>query len=144
MIESFHHVGVSVSDLDRAITFYRDVFEMEQACEIFDFGGPHYAAVMGLADPRGRMCVMARGSLMLELFEFSHPVPAVRHADYPVADRGYSHFGVVVSDIEGTQRRMAAAGVRFHSPVTQFPGGMKASYGRDPDGNVFEIIERCG
>ena len=73
MIESFHHVGVSVSDLDRSIAFYRDVFEMEQACEAFPFGGPQYAAVMGLEDPQGRMCVMARGNLMLELFEFARP-----------------------------------------------------------------------
>jgi hypothetical protein len=32
--------------------------------------------------------------------------------------------------------------VRFHCPVTTFSSGMKAAYGRDPDGNVFEIMER--
>jgi hypothetical protein len=31
--------------------------------------------------------------------------------------------------------------VRFHSDVKLFPSGMKAAYGRDNDGNVFELLE---
>jgi predicted enzyme related to lactoylglutathione lyase len=31
--------------------------------------------------------------------------------------------------------------VQFHSSVRQFPSGVRAAYGRDPDGNVFELLE---
>ncbi len=142
MVTGIHHVGISVADIERSITFYRDIFGMEQACEVFPFGGEQYARIMDLQSPEGRMCVMARGSLMLELFEFTGPEPAKQDPDYPVANRGITHFGVWVEDIEATQQRMAGAGVRFHSEVQRFPGGMKATYGRDPDGNVFELLER--
>ena len=38
---------------------------------------------------------------------------------------------------------MAAAGVTFHAPPGP-PGGMRATYGRDPEGNVFELIQFDG
>jgi catechol 2,3-dioxygenase-like lactoylglutathione lyase family enzyme len=143
-VTGFNHVGISVADIDRSIAFYRDVFGMEQACEVFPFGGEQYLQIMALPDPQGRMCMMAKGNLMLELFEFSNPEPPSQDPGRPVSDRGLTHFGVWVEDIEGTFERMKAAGVRFHCPVLRFPGGMKASYGRDPDGNVFELLEREG
>lgn len=143
MLKGFHHVGVSVADIDRSIAFYRDLLGMEQACPVFSFAGPQYAQIMDLAEPEGRMCVMAKAGVQLELFEFARPEPAPQAPDRPVCDRGLTHFGVEVDDIEAAYARLSAAGVRFHAPVLQFPGGMKALYARDPDGNVFELLERC-
>ena len=143
MIKSFHHIAISVTDIERSIDFYKSWFEMEQACPVFPIGGPQYDSVLALAGVQGKMCVMVKAGFHLELFEFAQPKPAAKDLNYSVADRGLTHFGVEVVDIEGTWNRMQAAGVRFHSPVTQFPGGMKAAYGRDPDGNVFELLERC-
>ena len=137
-----NHVGLSVVDLDRSIAFYRDAFGMEPAMEIMEFGGPQFTSVMGLPGAHGRMCMIGGGDIWLELFEFAEPRPAPKDQDYPVADHGYSHFGFTVDDVEAVYARLAAAGVRFHCPVTTFSSGMKAAYGRDPDGNVFEIMER--
>ncbi len=137
-----NHVGLSVVDIDRSIAFYREMFGMEQACEVFPFGGEDFGAVMGLPGAHGRMCMITGGDVSLELFEFAAPAPRTKAADYPVADHGYSHFGFEVDDIDEVYARLNAAGVRFHCPVTTFASGMKAAYGRDPDGNVFEILER--
>lgn len=136
-----NHIGISVSDLERSITFYRDMLDMEQLCEIFPFGGPQFQKVMGLPDAEGRMCVIRGGTVQLELFEFARPDPAVQDPNYSVGDRGISHFGIEVPDVQATYDRLAAAGVRFHCPIETFPGGVKATYGRDPDGNVFELLE---
>lgn len=136
-----HHVGISVTDLERSIAFYRDMLGMEQACPIFPFGGTNFEQIMALKNVQGRMCVIAKGNVLLELFEFSHPKPAPKDPNYSVGDRGISHFGVEIADIEGTYERLRAAGVRFHSPVLTFMSGMKAAYARDPDGNVFELLE---
>jgi catechol 2,3-dioxygenase-like lactoylglutathione lyase family enzyme len=141
MIKGIHHVGISVSSLDRAIEFYTQALAMELLSPAFSFGGPQYEQVMGLGGARGRMCVLRRDSLQLELFEFAHPTPARQNPDYPVADIGLSHFGVEVTDIDRTYERLHSAGVRFHSPVVTFPRGVKATYARDPDGNVFELLE---
>jgi hypothetical protein len=38
---------------------------------------------------------------------------------------------------------MSKAGVEFTCPVQTFPvADTKAAYGRDPDGNIFEMVER--
>jgi len=138
----FNHVGISVSDIERSISFYRDLFGLEQLCDVFPFAGEDIEAIMDLPGAQGRMCVIGKGTLQLELFEFSNPKPKAKDAEYPVSDRGYSHFGFEVDDIAEAYDRLKAAGVRIHSPVITFMGGgMKAIYARDPDGNVFEVME---
>jgi catechol 2,3-dioxygenase-like lactoylglutathione lyase family enzyme len=136
-----NHVGLSVGNVDAAVAFYCDNFGMEKLSPIFPFGGPDFSSVMGLQDASGRMCMVANDTVRIELFEFANPVPKPKDQDYPVADHGYSHFGIDVEGIEDVFAKLSAAGVRFHCPVTTFSSGMKAAYGRDPDGNVFEIME---
>ena len=136
-----NHVGISVADLERSIAFYRDMLEMTQACPIFAFGGPDYESIMALDGAQGRMCVVGKDEFQIELFEFSAPASAVKDPDYSVGDHGLSHFGIQVDDIESAYHRLRGAGVRIHSPITTFPGGTKAIYARDPDGNVFELVE---
>jgi catechol 2,3-dioxygenase-like lactoylglutathione lyase family enzyme len=136
-----HHVGLSVADIDKSIAFY-ELLGMEKVCEVFRFEGPQFSKVMGLENAQGRMGLVRKGDVQLELFEFANPSPRPKARDCPVADHGYTHFGFEVDDIEATYERLLAAGAQFHAPVTTFPGGMKATYGRDPDGNVFEIMQQ--
>lgn len=136
----FNHVGISVTDIERSIAFYRDLFGLEQLCEVFPFGGEDYETIMDLPGASGRMCMIGKGNLQLELFEFAGS--RAKDPEYPVSDRGYSHFGFEVDDIAATYEKLKAAKVRIHSPVITFNGGsMKAAYCRDPDGNVFELLE---
>lgn len=141
MIKGMHHVGISVRNLERSIVFYTELMGMEIAAPTFPLNAPDLEQIMALPALQGRMCVVRKGSLLIELFEFAHPKPLMKDADYPVSDLGISHFGIEVEDLEATYQRLFAAGVRFHSPVMRFPRGVKATYGRDPDGNVFELLE---
>jgi catechol 2,3-dioxygenase-like lactoylglutathione lyase family enzyme len=141
MIKGFNHIGLSVRDLDRSIAFYRDLLGLAVLTEPFPFEGPMFSQVMGVEGAEGRMCVMCRGSLQLELFEFARPAPVQKDSRYPVADHGLTHFGIDVEDIDSAYHRLVAAGVHFHCPVQTFPSGMRATYGRDMDGNVFELLE---
>jgi catechol 2,3-dioxygenase-like lactoylglutathione lyase family enzyme len=136
----FNHVGISVADIDRSIAFYRDMLGLQQLCEVFPFGGDQFEAIMDIPGVTGRMCMIGNGHLQLELFEFDGA--RAKDPEYPVSDRGYSHFGVEVDDIAATFARLEAAGTRIHSPIITFnQGGMQAAYCRDPDGNVFEILQ---
>jgi catechol 2,3-dioxygenase-like lactoylglutathione lyase family enzyme len=141
MIKGSHHVAISVTNLERAISFYTELLGMDIAAATFPLNGTLLEEVTGLPDLQARLCVVNKGSMMLELFEFVHPKPVPKDPNYPVSDHGITHFGIEVTDIDATYQRLAAAGVKFHSPVRTFPRGIKATYGRDPDGNVFELLE---
>ena len=114
---------------------------MELLTPVFPLEGSTYEEILALEGVRGRMCVVRKGALQLELFEFDRPRPASKDANYAVSDRGISHFGIEVDDIDATYERLTAAGVRFHCPVKTFPRGVRATYGRDMDGNVFELVQ---
>jgi predicted enzyme related to lactoylglutathione lyase len=46
-----------------------------------------------------------------------------------------------VEDIERVYRQAKASGARFHCAPLDFGGEARATYGRDPDGNIFELWE---
>ena len=57
-----------------------------------------------------------------------------------MSDAGLTHIAIAVDDIDAEFTRMSEAGVRFHCPPGP-KGPYRATYGRDPEGNVFELIE---
>ena len=141
MIKGIDHVGISVTSLDRSIEFYRDLLGMEVVHRGKIVGGERYDRILALKGSQFRAARLKKGDLQVELFEFMNPSPQPLDPRYPVSDHGISHFGVQVADLEGMYKRLLAAGVFFHCPPMEFPGGTKATYVRDPDGNVFELIE---
>lgn len=140
MIKGFNHVGISVVDLQISIEFYREILGMEVVDQI-EFGGAQDESILGLPGASGKAAMMRSASLQIELFEFAYPPPKTKNIRYPVSDHGLSHFCVEVLDIDAEYRRLKAAGVHFHCPPLHFSDGSSGTYARDPDGNVFELLE---
>ncbi len=141
MIKGFHHAALSTPDLQRCLSFYTDVVGCEVA---YEFGWPKGSTdadkVTGLVDSEAKAAMLKLGDSFLEVFEFSSPPPKHHHQDRPVCDNGITHIAVEVKDIHAEYERMKGLGMRFHSePMAQESGFMV--YGRDPDGNVVELIE---
>jgi glyoxylase I family protein len=140
MIVGMSHIGISVVNLERSLHFYRDLLGMEVVAQE-EFGGEQYEAILALRNVQGRVALLKRGTFQVELFEFSKPVPAHPERERPVSDHGISHFCIEVEDIEETYTRLKSAGVPFHCPPLVFFRTEKATYGRDPDGNAFELFQ---
>lgn len=141
MIKGINHVGISVMNLERSVRFYLDQLGMQVVIEAREFSGERYERILALEGARGKVALLQRGTLQLELFEFIDPPPREKDPNYSVADRGISHFCIEVEDLDTLYDRLHKAGVRFHCPPVEFVGEAKATYGRDPDGNVFELLE---
>ena len=58
----------------------------------------------------------------------------------PVCDHGITHICLDVADIDAEYERLKSAGMMFRCPP-QGMGGLRATDGRDPDGNVVELLE---
>ena len=138
MIKGLHHAGLSVKDLDRSIQFYC-LLGMELLRRGVWEGGP-MDPITELTGTRGRSAMLSVGAQHLELFEFAAPTGRPADPARPVCDHGITHFCIEVADVESEYRRLAVAGVRFHCAPQEFKGA-KATYARDPDGNVVELVQ---
>jgi catechol 2,3-dioxygenase-like lactoylglutathione lyase family enzyme len=142
MIRGIHHTAISTGDLDRALRFYRDLLGLEVVSE---FQWPKGSAVAdritGLEGSSARAAMLRAGNAFVELFEYAAPQPRPGDPARPVCDHGITHICLDVSDLDAEYSRLQAAGMKFHCPPQELGGGVKTTYGRDPDGNVIELQE---
>lgn len=143
-ILGLHHVGISTSNLERSVEFYCTLFGFER---VFEFawqpGVPAFDRMMGLRGTAARMAMLRTGTGFLEIFEFSAPRPAPQDPQRPVSEYGFNHICITVDDAAAECQRLAALGLRLHCPPIKSDLPVTGTYGRDPDGNVIEILEIC-
>lgn len=138
---SVNHVAISTPDVDRLAAFYRDAFGFTESFQyVWNKGDRVIDTIMGLPDSAGRAVMLELGLMSLELFQFSDPVPRAGNPERPVCDHGITHVCFKVDDVQSEYARLQSAGMAFHSPPQQV-GGLSCVYGRDPDGNVIELLE---
>lgn len=130
-------VALTVSDADRAATFYATVLDAvrESDARTHRFGLPARVVRVRIGDER------------LELVEFPTVAARPAPADARSNDRWFQHVAVVVRDMELAYARVNAHGVVHVSPWPQrlpdwnpVAGGIEAFYFRDPDGHALELI----
>ena len=88
-----------------------------------------------------RVAMLRRGDSMIELFEFSEPAARPQPTNRPVIDHGITHLCFLVDDLQAEYARLEAAGMKFHCPPQEDGAGIAITYGRDPDGNVIELMQ---
>ena len=138
----FHHTAISTGDLNRAVGFYRDLFGFEVATEFgWPVGSDVTDRIMGLTGSAGRAAMLRKDNAMIEIFEFSAPTPQPAHPRRPVCDHGLTHLCFDVQDIQAEYARLSSAGMIFHCAPQRIGPTEWATYGRDPDGNVIELIQ---
>lgn len=138
----FHHVGITVSNLERAVAWYGAVFGLKPGLSL-EVSGPAASRQLRLPDHIHRAALLPVGNFAIELLEF---IPTRRAFDGRQDDVGYVYICFVVDDIEQVYKRLSAAGIDFHTPPV-YAGdegqiaGSKFCVLRDPDGKTIELIE---
>ena len=143
-VSRLHHTGYTVSDLDRSLTFYRDLLGCEVVATQSKQGG-YLAAIDGNPDAHVRMAHLRApdSSHVIELFEYLAPAPG--RAETEPRNVGVAHLCFVVDDLAATYERLRDAGVDFFSPPVEVDTGINtggyALYLRDPDGIPVELFQ---
>jgi catechol 2,3-dioxygenase-like lactoylglutathione lyase family enzyme len=137
-----NHAGLVVTDLEAIAAFYRRWFGFEVAGSFTFDDDPWMNRIAGAPIARGRAIHLRGANAYLELFTFDEP-RMLQSAAEPWA-RGLTHLGFEVDDLEGTHARMASAGVRFLSDPQDPADGSLTVYGRDPEDNLFELMQLGG
>ncbi|WP_182481174.1 VOC family protein [Nocardioides immobilis] len=144
------HHGLTVSDLDRSIRWYCEVFDLVEVHR--QTGDNEYTrtlvGVPGAAIKVAQLALTGQHELwpsshFIELIEY---VCAGGDALRAVPNQpGSSHLAFVVSDIETVCARVIArGGVLRNDPVTVTAGinkGSRACYLHDPDGHILELMQ---
>lgn len=142
MIHGLHHPAISTPDLKRAIDFYCGLLggvlvkQSEWAA-----GNDALNARLGLSESAAKVAMLKIGAAYMELFEFLTPKNEAKTQRRSANQHGIAHLCFVVDDCQAEYRRLCDADVEFHAPPLKMPTGATFTYGRDPDGNIFELVE---
>ena len=138
---SFCHLVVGVTEMDRALAFYRDVLGMEVVFETLISGEPFDAMLHAKRKQEGRVVGGLLGGLMVELLSLGAKPAAEKPARRGIT--GIQNVSLSVTDLNDTHRRISEAGY----PPDQEPfeiGGVRMFFVKDPDGTPVEFIELPG
>ena len=140
-------VGMTVSDMDRAVDFYTSVLTFEKVSDV-EVGGRDYELLTGVFGARLRVVRLRLGGESIELTEFLAPRGRPLPADVRANDLVFQHIAIIVSDMDAAYERLRRFRVAHASTGPQrLPdwnpnaGGIRAFYFRDPDGHFLEVLQ---
>ncbi|MDA0977598.1 MAG: VOC family protein [Proteobacteria bacterium] len=139
-ITRVNHTGISVSDMERSLTFYRDLLELEV---IFDSDVPEntrLSEVVGMKQATGRVVWLRAGDTMIELWQWDTPRGRALPDDYIPADKGVTHFALQTDDVNSLYLKVVEAGYPANSPPRDL-GLHLTTYIKGPDDEIIEILE---
>ena len=126
-----HHVGLTVSDLDRAQDFYARALGLELQLAFELPGGA-----------RGAMLRSGAGA-RLELFEVAEATAGVAGVDprEAMGTLGFGHVAFELDDLDaGYATVMAAGAMEVWAPRESPEPGRRMAFVHDLDGNLVELI----
>ena len=140
-------VGLTVSDMNRAVRFYTQVLPFRKERDVEVSGRP-YELLTGVFGARVRKVRLTLGDEAIELSEFKAPRGREYPADTRANDRWFQHIAIIVSDMDRAYAYLTAHGSPHASTEPQrLPdsnpnaGGIRAYYFRDPDGHFLEVLQ---
>ena len=139
-------IGMTVSDIDRAVDFYSNVLSFEKISDV-EVWGTDYEHLQGIFGLRMRVVRMGLGDEFIELTEYITPKGRPIPADFRSNDRWFQHIAIVVSDMDKAYQHLRKNKVQHASTAPQripdwntAAAGIRAFYFRDPDGHHLEVI----
>jgi len=130
---SFHHIGISVADLDESIAWYKEMLGFEEIMRM----------EQGETIKEMKIGHIQRGNCYIELFQVAGAKPLPEYRRDPNADlavHGLKHFGLQVDSVQAALEELKAKGVEVAMEPIDTPG-IVFTFIRDNSGNAFELIE---
>jgi catechol 2,3-dioxygenase-like lactoylglutathione lyase family enzyme len=139
-------VGMTVSDMERALEFYTSVLTFEKVSDV-ELAGREHELLSGVFGARMRVARLQLGDEHIELTQFLAPIGRPIPQDMRPNDRAFQHIAIIVSDMATAYARLRQAGVEHASTGPQTlpqwntnAAGISAFYFRDPDRHFLEIL----
>jgi methylmalonyl-CoA/ethylmalonyl-CoA epimerase len=118
---SFHHIAISVANLDESIAWYKEMLGFEEVTRMNQ----------GATIKEMKIGHIRRGNCYIELFEVPGAKPLPEYL---------KHFGLQVDSVQEALKELKAKGVEVAMEPIDTPG-VAFTFIRDNSGNAFELIE---
>jgi lactoylglutathione lyase len=130
------YIALFVTDVERAVGFYRDVLEMDFPKPIHNNGCEGRSGQLKLG--------LYHRSWLPQLFGDQTPnLMPQSPAEQP--SQGYPAFpfllSITVTDLDRAHERLQQAQVQILQPPQVMPWGQRILFFQDPDGNLLELVE---
>jgi catechol 2,3-dioxygenase-like lactoylglutathione lyase family enzyme len=137
---------MTVSNLERALAFWRDVLGFELSHTAHQTG-KMAREITGVADAEIKLAVVkAPGGHKIELLEYLAPTDRKKHVNLRPCDVGSVHVALIVDDLDAVLSAINASGWEAAGkPQTLQLGpnaGKRVVYVRDPDGTTIEFMQQ--
>jgi catechol 2,3-dioxygenase-like lactoylglutathione lyase family enzyme len=139
-------IGMTVSDMDRAIDFYSNVLSFEKTADV-EVAGEEFEHLEGVFGLRMRVVTMKLGNESIQLSEYLTPKGRPLPLDSRSNDRWFQHIAIIVSDMDRAYTWLRQHKVQHASTGPQripdwnkAAAGIRAFYFKDPDGHTLEVL----
>lgn len=144
-IKKVFHTGITVSDLEASIDFYKDILGLELIQEPTErIIGEELEIGLGVPGAELRVAIFKVGDGTLELLQYHNPKSPVE-SPMPPHTIGAMHIALEVDDIYAKVEELEDKGIIFNSKpniITEGPlAGWKWAYFKDIDGILLELVE---
>lgn len=141
---SADHTGITVSNLDRSLAFWRDVLGFELSHTTHQIG-EMAEEITGVKGAELKLAVVKTpGGHKIELLEYLAPADR-KCANLGPCDLGHVHVALLVNDLEAVLGRIAASGWKAAGKPQMLKTGpntgKRVVYVRDPDGTTIEFMQ---
>lgn len=139
------HTGITVSNLERSLAFWRDTLGFEYSHSAHQTG-ERVEQITGVKGSELKLAVVKSPSgHKIELLEYLAPANRKQQNDSRPCDLGHVHVALVVDDLAAILETMSASGWKAAGKpqaLTVGPNaGKRVVYVRDPDGTTIELMQ---
>src|SRR5437868_2935966 len=147
LVDGVDAIGITVSDMDRAVDFYSKVLTFEKVSDT-EVAGENYEHLEGVFGLRIRVVRMRLGDEFIELTEYLAPKSRPIPIDSRSNDRWFQHIAIIVSDMDKAytwlrQNKVehASSGPQRLPDWNKNAAGISAFYFKDPDEHPVEVLQ---
>src|SRR5438105_4237216 len=135
--------GITVSNLERSLAFWRDVLGFELSHRA-NHSGELASEVTGVPGAEISLAVLKGYGHKIELLEYLAPKDRI-HVDLRPCDVGSVHVAFTVQNLDAVLSSIAASGWKPAGKAQTLKSGpntgKRVIYVRDPDGTIIEFMQ---
>jgi catechol 2,3-dioxygenase-like lactoylglutathione lyase family enzyme len=145
-ISAVHHLGLTVTDIERSIEFYRDLLGMELIGRRPSVTADYVARQTGYQNVELNVASFRVGRNSPQTLEVvQYMTDRGEPSDQATNRPGNSHLCMLVDDLRESYHDLVTRGVRFKSEPVEITAGPNAGglavYLSDPDGYTLELFQ---